>query len=426
MRIWLPKNREEVKQHVNDPLFKNAYFLMLSSVTSAGSGFFFWLIAARFYSAEAVGLASALIAAMGLISTLSLLGFDISLVRFIPEREDKNELINSCITISFFVALALTVIFIAGLDLWSPSLHIIKEHTVLLMLFIAFTVIAPLGALQSQGVFVGFRKTKYSLYQTVVTFARLGVVPFLVTFGAMGIYAAYGVTSVLAVGFGLFLTSKLVSGYKPHPRIKRDVIAGVFHFSAGNYVARLFEALPGMVLPLLVVNILGPEKNAYFFIAWATAGLLLVIPGATAKSLLTEGSYSRDELSSNTKRAVKFIVILLGAAIAGIFLLGRYVLWLFGEAYAQNSFEVLAILAFGSVPFALNTVYTTIKRVQKELVPVILVYGGTALITILGSYLLLQRMGLIGVGIAWVMGNGLVAGGVGLVVLRANTKRHLF
>ena len=72
-------------KHLNDPLFKNAYFLMFSSLTSAGSGFFFWLIAARFYSTSDIGLASAIISAMGLIAMLSLLGFDISLVRFLPE-----------------------------------------------------------------------------------------------------------------------------------------------------------------------------------------------------------------------------------------------------------------------------------------------------------------------------------------------------
>jgi len=85
MKTWLPKNREELKQHLSDPLFKTAYFLMFSSLTSAGSGFFFWLIAARFYSTADIGLASAIISAMGLISMLSLLGFDISLVRFLPE-----------------------------------------------------------------------------------------------------------------------------------------------------------------------------------------------------------------------------------------------------------------------------------------------------------------------------------------------------
>jgi len=74
MKIWIPKNQEELKKHLSDPLFKNAYFLMFSSLTSAGSGFFFWLIAARFYSTTDIGLASAMISAMGLISMLSLLG----------------------------------------------------------------------------------------------------------------------------------------------------------------------------------------------------------------------------------------------------------------------------------------------------------------------------------------------------------------
>jgi hypothetical protein len=38
---------------------------MLSSVTTAGSGFFFWIFAARFYTAEGVGFGSAIISAKG-------------------------------------------------------------------------------------------------------------------------------------------------------------------------------------------------------------------------------------------------------------------------------------------------------------------------------------------------------------------------
>jgi len=59
MGLWLPKNRKELKKHLSDPLFKNAYFLMFFSLTSAGLGFFFWVIAARFYSTADIGLASA-------------------------------------------------------------------------------------------------------------------------------------------------------------------------------------------------------------------------------------------------------------------------------------------------------------------------------------------------------------------------------
>jgi hypothetical protein len=87
-------------------------------------------------------------------------------------------------------SLLLSIVFIAGVDLWSPSLAIIKNKLALL-LFILFTVLAPLVALQSQGIFVGFMKTEYSFYLTAVTFARIGIVPFLTAFGSLGIYASY-------------------------------------------------------------------------------------------------------------------------------------------------------------------------------------------------------------------------------------------
>jgi len=91
MVLWIPKNREELKKHLSDPLFKNAYFLMFSSLTSAGSGFFFWLIAARFYSTADIGLASAIISAMGLISMLSLLGFDCFSVKALNNLDVKMQ-----------------------------------------------------------------------------------------------------------------------------------------------------------------------------------------------------------------------------------------------------------------------------------------------------------------------------------------------
>lgn len=413
MNLRLPKNLTELKQHLSDPLFKNAYFLMLSSEMSAGSGFFFWLIAARFYSAGDLGLASAIIAAMGLLGMLSMLGFDISLIRFLPEREDKNELINSCLTLSFISSLALIAIFIAGIEVWSPSLSIIKANKLLYLLFIVFTAVAPLRGLQSQGVFVGFRKTEYSFVQTIVTLARIGIVPFLVAFGALGIYASYGLTSILAFGVGTFLTSKIFP-YKLVPTVKGYIINDIIHFSFGNYIARIFEMIPTFVLPIMVINLLGAEMNAYFYIAWQFSFLLLSVPRWTSMSLLAEGSYNREALRRNTKRAAKFISLILGAAIIAILLFGKYLLGIFGVEYARNSFEVLSILMLGSIPFAFNALYATIKRIQKEIKPVIWVYGGIAIITLVVSYILMQSIGIIGAGIAWILGNGVVSFGIGV------------
>jgi len=46
MKLWMPKNRKELKQHLNDPRYKNS--------------FFFWMLAARLYPKEVVRIATSL------------------------------------------------------------------------------------------------------------------------------------------------------------------------------------------------------------------------------------------------------------------------------------------------------------------------------------------------------------------------------
>jgi len=56
---------------LSDPLYRNSLFMAFTSVFNAGCGFFFWMIAARLYTVEQVGLATALISALGLVVLLS-------------------------------------------------------------------------------------------------------------------------------------------------------------------------------------------------------------------------------------------------------------------------------------------------------------------------------------------------------------------
>ena len=128
--------------------------------------------------------------------------------------------------------------------------------------------------------------------------------------------------------------------------------------------------------------------------------------------------FKSEELRKNMIRSLKFIFILLVPAILGIFLFGRYVLLLFGEEYAKNSFQVLLILSLTSVPYAVNAVYAAVKKVQLKVMHVIHVYAVVAVITIVGGYLLMQSMGLVGVGYAWLIGNGCVACWVVIKIIR--------
>src|SRR5690554_2897336 len=125
MAVALPKNFSEVRHHLQEPLIRNSFFIMASSLVAAGFGFFFWMIAARLYSQADVGIATALMSSMGLLILISRLGLDQSVIRFFPSR-DKNRVLGTALLVPTAVALGAGLIFIAAVDVISPELTIVK------------------------------------------------------------------------------------------------------------------------------------------------------------------------------------------------------------------------------------------------------------------------------------------------------------
>ena len=70
----------------NDSLYKNSIYLMLSTGVMATFGFFFWIINARIYSAEQIGIGTTLLSIMSLISSFSILGLGTGLINICPLR----------------------------------------------------------------------------------------------------------------------------------------------------------------------------------------------------------------------------------------------------------------------------------------------------------------------------------------------------
>ena len=103
-----------ITQHAKDPLYKNSFFLMLNSALTAIFGFISLTIITRLYTTTDLGLFFAIVSAAGLLAVFSRLGFDVGLIRFLPESKEPENLINSCFTLSGIVALIFAVIFLAG------------------------------------------------------------------------------------------------------------------------------------------------------------------------------------------------------------------------------------------------------------------------------------------------------------------------
>jgi O-antigen/teichoic acid export membrane protein len=393
---------------------------MANTVVTTGLGFFFWMIVARFYHDADVGLGVAIISAMGLLASLSKLGFDVGLIRFLSKAEKPVELINSCLTIPVVVSLFIAVVFVIGVNIWSPALTLIRENVIFAVAFILFTVFFTLSSI-TDSIFIAKRRAGFVLSKnTIISLLKIALLFILVLFfRAFGIVSSLGIaTTITVIIYLLIALPRVQSGYKPMFKIDPSVIRDVRRYSISNYVIGLLGAAPGLILPILIVNRLGAENNAYYYMSSMIAGLLFIIPSAVSQSLFAEGSHFEDQLERNVRRSYKFIFILLIPAVLILLLCGKWLLMAFGPDYSENGLLLLRVLAISSVFTGINSVYTTVLLVKRRLGELIALVSFTSVSSLVAIYFLTPTTGIVGVGYAMMAANGIISAYVIIVLKR--------
>jgi len=209
---------------------------------------------------------------------------------------------------------------------------------------------------------------------------------------------------------GLYwLLPRTQPGYHYAFVIDHSAIAGVVRYTFLSYLGDLCWALPGFVLPIVVVNRLGAASNAYFATAWTMSTLLTLMTSAIAASLLAEGSHDEAGLRQHTWSSLKMIFLLVTPVVVLLLVLADKFLLLYGGAYTQYAASLLRWLSVAALPMAVNTVYVNVQRVRKNFKPVILISASITVFVLVLSYLLMPGWGINGVGVAWLVGQGVIA-----------------
>ena len=197
--------------------------------------------------------------------------------------------------------------------------------------------------------------------------------------------------------------------YRLTPRLKAGINSSIWQYSAGSYLTSIFQVAPTGVLPIMVVNLLGPERNAYFYIAWMIASLLFAIPVSVSRSLFAEDAHFEDELEANVRRSFRLTFLLLIPAIILLFLLGKWLLLLFGGSYAANSLLLLKILGLSSLLVGINMIYFSTLRIRDSVRELVIITGFIAIGTLVGSYFIILTTGIAGVGYVWLTAQGIIS-----------------
>jgi O-antigen/teichoic acid export membrane protein len=386
----------------SDSLIKNSIYLMATSFVTSGIGFFFWIIAARYYSPNDIGITSAIFSSISLISMIGSLGLSRALIFYLPRDKNTGKIISSCLTIGIISSITFSLIFMLGLKIWSPELALTLNNIDKILIFIIITTAISVSGLIGAAFTAGKRSSFQMIKETTYHFFKLCPLIFFVGFGAMGILISIGIGLTFSLMIGFILLFKV---WKYSPKLTLDpIINKMARFSAGNYIAGIFNTLPTLVLPIMILNIIGAKSAGYFYIAIMMAGLLYGISQSIASSFLVESS-DKDKFWNNVNKSIKFNMIVLVPGLLLFIIFGKFILNIFNPSYAENATMTMIILTIASVPLSLVNIFTTVRNAQNRVSSMIKMNIIVATITIALSIPLIKIMNIEGVAISYLIAN---------------------
>jgi O-antigen/teichoic acid export membrane protein len=393
-----------------DPLYRNALLLIVNSGLAAGLGFAFWALAARLYSAEQVGLASAAISSSIFVASLTQFGLPYALVRFSPADPRARAVLATTVVAAGAAAGAVGgILFVAGLNIWAPDLVGFVPQPVLAV-GMAWLAAATCASTVLVFVAVGARDTRPALIGGIAHGGVKSGVVIVLAIAAVGlgfgIVVAWLVGTLAAVAVQAWLLRANLA-----PRVDFGLLrlGSFLHYSAGNYLGDLAWSAPALLLPLVVLSTVGAEANAYFFVAWSIASLLVAIPTAITSSLLAEGSHAGSDMGDHFRRAFGMTLLVMLPATALWWAIAPGLLGLFGPSYAAEGVDTLRVLSLAALPLSVVLLYLTRARVHREIRRVLMITSVTGGSTLVLGAVLVGSAGATGAALGFLIANTIVA-----------------
>ncbi|MEV5748287.1 hypothetical protein AB0L00_10750 [Actinoallomurus sp. NPDC052308] len=366
-----------LRSELSNPLFRNAYALMINGGLTGVLGLGYWLLAARFYPPAEVGRQSAQNQAMMFLGGLTALNF--ILIRFVPEMgQGTSRLVLRTYLAGITAAATLAVGFLLTLGWWGPSFaHLSGAST---GIFFVVSVVSWSLFTAQDGVLTGLRHATGVLGKNTL-FAAMKIVLLVALAGALpedGIAISWVLAALLLlIPVEGLLHQRLIPRHVAATDGDRPVPTGaeIGRYLAGDYTGTLFYYALCNLVPVVVAARLDARTNAYFYLAWVLGATVDVLAVNMATSLTVEGAFDAGGLAAACRSALVRITLILLPAVVVILFGARLGLSVFGPGYAREGAPLLRLLALAVLPKALIEVYIGVLRVRRRTRLVALLQG---------------------------------------------------
>ena len=378
-------------RHYRDPLFRNSLYISLSRFSEMGFGFVFWLIAAHFYTIGEVGEAAAIISSLGIVLMLSRFGFDASQIRFMKDY-DREVIFNTCLWITAIGAIVIGGLYFIVIRYFTVASTFLHGN---FFLFVAVAFLMSI-TMTTSNAFMSFQRAEFRFVQNLMLGLRIPVMIFLVSLGSLGLFLSYGAAYLITVAFGILLIVRFVP---IKFEIDRDFTRETSRYTSLGYFSTLFQTIPVLIMPLLIISLSSAENAALYYIAFAFGSLVLVIPDAIGMSFFVEGSQGHP-VKKGIVRAFSTSILVLIPVIVILWVFGGTVLHWLGKDYA-GALELLKIFILSGFFISVYQLFLYLEGIRMEPDIACIFNIIRAVLLIVLSYAFLVMFGIIGVAWAW-------------------------
>jgi O-antigen/teichoic acid export membrane protein len=345
--------------------------LVLGKAAQMGTGFLFWVVAARSAAVSEVGLAVATVSAVLLCTQLALLGAGSAVITQLHREGDGGHgLLDTAFTIVLFSGALVGFGYLAITARFSPDLAAVLADPGSAVLFVVATVFGTVMiCLDQVSVAIGKahqQATRYAVTGVLTVALVLAAGAAVGHLGAAPLFACWAVGSVVACALGAVQLARSIR-YRYRPTRDRRRARRLLSVGMPNQLLTLTERLPPLLVPVLVADLIAPHVAAYWYPVWMTTWGIYTAPIMVGLVQFADIVRRPEDIRATAAAALRWSLLIGGPLAVAVAVVAEPLLSLLGAAYADASVTALRVLVLGLLPYALIQSYNSVCRALNKL-----------------------------------------------------------
>lgn len=402
---WAISIRAAASRQLSNPLSRGGLALLVNTGLTAVLGFGYWIIAARLFSTDAVGIAGALVSATTLLSGLGQLNLSGMLMRFLPRAGGKSRRLV-LLTYTYAAAVsallgALALIVIRHFASVRSPLHLGTIESIAFVLAVAataiFTIQDSVLIAVRQTVWIPVENGSFGAAKIAILFVFAPLSSAFAVFGAWMIPLTLTIPIISAVLFFKFLPGRTFTRHATV--LGRRARSKMIRFAIGDATGGLFTQAWTYLPPVIITASLGASVNALYYISFLFSSTIDQVAANYASPLTVESAHAPEAVPALIRSALRHIYSIILPIVVTFVIICPWLIDAFGHKYAHAVLP-MRLLLLACLPKAVSTVYYAYCRVQRKTSRSALMQGYVCVTTLSAVVLLARSFGLAGVCLA--------------------------